>query len=108
GGLGLVFLAFFGILPISRRMTHNLSDLTRGAERLAAGFLDTQVPVRSRDEMGQLARAFNRMARELAANQRRLVEQERLQKELEMCRRIQSELLPKSPLATPFIEVHGL
>jgi serine phosphatase RsbU (regulator of sigma subunit) len=107
-GLGLVFLAFFGILPISRRMTHNLSDLTRGAERLAAGFLDTQVPVRSRDEMGQLAGAFNRMALELAANQRRLVEQERLKKELEMCRRIQSDLLPKSPLSSPFVEVHGL
>jgi serine phosphatase RsbU (regulator of sigma subunit) len=107
-GLGLVFLAFFGILPISRRMTHNLSDLTLGAEKLAAGRLDTQVPVRSRDEMGQLARAFNRMARELAANQQRLVEQERLRKELEMCRRIQSDLLPKSALESSFAEVHGL
>ena len=107
-GLGLAALALFGVVPISRRMTHNLSDLTRAAGELAAGRLDTQVPVRSRDEMGQLALAFNRMARELAANQERLVEQERLRKELELCRRIQSELLPKKPLSYPFAEVQGL
>ncbi len=107
-GLGLAALALFGIVPISRRMTHNLSDLTRAAGELAAGRLDTQVPVRSGDELGRLALAFNRMARDLAANQERLVEQERLRKELELCRRIQSELLPKKPLSYPFAEVQGL
>lgn len=107
-GLGLAAFALFGFLPLSRRMTQNLSDLTRGAERLAAGRLDTQVPVRSSDELGQLAQAFNRMAKELSANQERLVVQERLRKELELCRRIQAELLPKKALHYPFAEVEGL
>ena len=107
-GLMLAALALFGIVPISRRMTHNLSDLTRAAGALAAGHLDTQVPVRSRDELGQLAQAFNRMARELASNQERLVQQERLRKELELCRRIQSELLPKKPLDCLFAEAQGV
>jgi len=52
--------------------------------------------------------AFNRMARDLASNQERLVEQERLRKELELCRRIQTELLPKKPLSYPFAEVQGV
>ena len=107
-GLALAALALFGIVPISRRMTHNLSDLTRAAGELAAGRLDTRVEVGSRDELGQLASAFNRMARELQANQERLVQQERLRKELELCRRIQSELLPKKPLLYPFAELQGL
>ena len=107
-GLGLAALALFGVLPVTRRMTHNLSDLTQAAERLAAGNFDTQVRVRSRDELGLLARAFNRMARELDANQQRLVEQERLRKELELCRKIQIELLPRQPLTSPFAEVQGV
>lgn len=107
-GLLLAALALFGIVPISSRMTHNLSDLTRAAGELAAGRLDTQVKVRSRDELGQLAEAFNRMARELSANQERLVQQERLRKELELCRRIQNDLLPKKPLSYPFAEVQGV
>jgi serine phosphatase RsbU (regulator of sigma subunit) len=107
-GLALASLAMFGILPLSRRMTQNLADLTAGAERLAAGHLETQVPVRSRDELGVLAASFNRMARELQGSQQRLVEQERLRKELELCRRIQAELLPKAPHRCAFAEVEGL
>src|SRR5262249_3126839 len=41
-------------------------------------------------------------------NQERLIQQERLRKELEMCRKIQSELLPHSPLRSVFAEVQGV
>jgi serine phosphatase RsbU (regulator of sigma subunit) len=107
-GAGLVALAVIGMLPLSGRMTRNLSALTAGAEKLAHGDLSTRVQVRSRDEFGRLAQTFNRMAHELSENQKQLVEQERLRKELEMCRRIQEELLPRQPLRTGAIEVKGV
>jgi len=107
-GLGVALLALAGILPVSRRMTRNLTDVSRGASALAAGNLDTHVPVRSRDEFGQLARTFNEMASRLKENQRKLVEQERLKKELEMCRRIQNELLPRGPMRSAVAEIQGL
>ncbi len=107
-GMGMSLLALLGILPLSRRMTRNLTDVSRGAERLAAGDLEAQVPVRSRDEFGQLARAFNQMAGHLKENQERLIEQERLRKELEMCRKIQNELLPRAPMHSSFAEVQGV
>jgi serine phosphatase RsbU (regulator of sigma subunit) len=107
-GFGLVCLTLLGILPLSRRMTRDLSALTQGAERLASGDLDTRVRARSHDEIGRLAETFNRMARDLRTHQERLIEQERLRKELELGRRIQEELLPHCALRLAFGEVAGL
>lgn len=107
-GLGIVFVSMLGIFPLSGRMTHNLSRLTRGAERLAHGDLDVRVPVRSNDEFGALARTFNRMGADLQENQRQLVHQERLKKELEMCRQIQDEMLPRGRSNFPFAEVRAV
>lgn len=107
-GLGMSILALLGILPLSHRITRNLTDVSRGAGLLAAGDLDVQVPVRSNDELGHLARAFNQMAARLKGNQERLIAQERLQKELEMCRKIQNELLPRAPMRSVFADVQGV
>ncbi len=107
-GLGMVCLALIGILPLSGRMTRNLTILTRGAERLAHGDLQTRVEIKSKDEIGKLAGAFNRMAQDLSENQKHLLEQERLRKELEMCRNIQEELLPRQTLRSSIAEVKGV
>jgi sigma-B regulation protein RsbU (phosphoserine phosphatase) len=48
------------------------------------------------------------MAHELSENQKRLVEQERIRRELELCRRIQEELLPQRPLSSGSVEVKGV
>ena len=107
-GLGLALLASLGILPLSRRMTRHLASLDEGARRLAAGELEVRVPVPHGREFARLAETFNRMARELRVNQQRVVEQERLRKELEIGRRIQEELLPRGPLHAPFAEAGGV
>jgi serine phosphatase RsbU (regulator of sigma subunit) len=107
-GLGLAAVALLGILPLSHRMTRHLASLTEGAGRLAAGELDVQVPVPHGREFRQLALTFNRLARDLRANQERLLEQERLRKELEIGRRIQEELLPRETLRAAFAEVGGI
>jgi sigma-B regulation protein RsbU (phosphoserine phosphatase) len=107
-GLGIVLLALVGILPLSRRMTRHLAALTDGAERLAGGDLDVRVPVPHGRELARLASTFNRMARELALQQERRAEQERMRKELEIGRRIQAALLPRTPLSMAGAEVDGL
>jgi sigma-B regulation protein RsbU (phosphoserine phosphatase) len=107
-GVGIVGLALVAVVVISGRMTRDLDELALGAARLGHGELEARVPVRSRDEIGRLAETFNRMAGELRSHQEQLLEQERLRKELEMCRRIQEEMLPHDALRVPFAEVMGV
>jgi len=107
-GLAIVGVALVGVVVISGSMTRNLDELSAGAARLGRGELEARVPVRSADEIGRLAGTFNRMAEQLRAHQDQLLEQERLRKELEMCRRIQEEMLPHDPLRVPFAEVKGV
>ncbi len=54
--LSIVLLTVLGIW-----LTRHLAELTRASQAVTAGRLDTTVPVRSRDEVGQLAQAFNHM-----------------------------------------------
>ena len=48
-------------LALARGLTRPISALTGGVARVAAGDLSKELPVRSRDEIGQLTRAFNEM-----------------------------------------------
>jgi serine phosphatase RsbU (regulator of sigma subunit) len=87
-GLGLIAFALIGIVPLSNHLTRDVKLVTTGAERIAQGDLQTRLPVKSDNELGQLARAFNRMAEDLSVNQQKLVEQERATKEQELQQRL--------------------
>ena len=107
-GLAVIALACIGIIPISHRMTQHVSSLNTGVQQLAAGDFKARVPVRSSDEFGELAAAFNRMAGDLERHQALVVEQERLHRELELSRLIQTEMLPRAPLRLGAAEIKGV
>ncbi len=62
-GLGLLvtLLLTFGIVLISRRLTSPLLEIAGAAQRVAGGDFSVTAPVRSDDEIGQLAASFNDM-----------------------------------------------
>jgi serine phosphatase RsbU (regulator of sigma subunit) len=107
-GLMVIALACIGIVPISRRMTQHVSSLSDGVRQLAGGDFKARVPVRSTDEFGTLAASFNKMAEDLERHQSLIVEQERLRRELELSRQIQTEMLPRAPLRIGSAEIKGL
>ena len=109
-GLGLAFigLALIGIVPLSSRLTRNLSTLSDGVHRIAAGDYSARVKVRSKDEVGRLATAFNQMAEDVEQHQRSAVEQERIKRELELGRQIQHDMLPQGPLRLGLTEIKGV
>nr|WP_193599473.1 diguanylate cyclase [Micromonospora purpureochromogenes] len=57
-------LAVLTAWRLARVTTRPLGELAGAVDRVAQGDLSARVPVRSRDEIGRLAGAFNRMARE--------------------------------------------
>jgi signal transduction histidine kinase len=65
-GLVAVLAAVGLSLFLSLRLTAPLGAMTIAAQAMAQGDLRQQVPVRSQDEVGQLAAAFNQMAGALA------------------------------------------
>lgn len=109
-GFGLLFIAIAvtGMVPLSSRLTRNLTALTEGVGRIAKGDFAARVPVRAHDEIGRLAEAFNSMAADVEQHQRSAIEQERIRRELELGRLIQHEMLPHAPLHLGLTEVKGI
>jgi signal transduction histidine kinase len=64
--LGATVIALLMGVVLARTLTRPLQALTQAAHNIAAGQLDQQVPVYSRDEIGQLAASFNMMSQAVA------------------------------------------
>jgi len=70
--LGGAALALLLGLFLARTLTCPLRGLTAATRAMAGGRLEQQVPVRSKDEIGELAQSFNQMSADLTrANQSR-------------------------------------
>jgi HAMP domain-containing protein len=83
---------------LARTITRPIQYLVQGTEAIGRGDLDTRVEIDSRDELGQLAGAFNQMTVDLKRYTvelaRTTAERERLVRELEIARDIQRNFLP--------------
>jgi two-component system sensor histidine kinase BaeS len=65
GGLTGIGLALLLAIFLSRTLTRPIRELTAATQIVSEGNLAYQVPVRSRDELGQLASSFNHMNADL-------------------------------------------
>ncbi|MBL0212709.1 MAG: HAMP domain-containing protein [Myxococcales bacterium] len=93
GALGAVVL--IGLL-VARQTARDLEKLVEGSLAAARGDLDHRVPVRSKDEIGAVAAAFNFMMEDLKTAKDRLVIAERIAAWQEIARRLAHEI--KNPL----------
>ncbi|AXF54850.1 ATP-binding protein [Salicibibacter kimchii] len=112
GGIGFTLTTFFAFF-LSSRVTAPLRKMRQSALEVAKGNFDTPVPMMTRDEIGLLAIAFNRMRRQLNNNY------EALNREKEQLSRIlssmvdgvitlnrQGNLLVSNPPADQFLQSH--
>jgi nitrogen fixation/metabolism regulation signal transduction histidine kinase len=104
-GLGIIF-AVLASLWIAARISRPIEELARAAGQVASGDWDTRVDIRSLDEVGDLARSFNNMTRQLADQRDRLLQAERVAAWRELARRLAHEL--KNPLTPLQITVENM
>jgi signal transduction histidine kinase len=105
-GGGVILLGLILGWWISARVTRPIEQLAEGAREVAAGRWEARVEIHSRDEIGQLAEAFNEMTRQLAEQRERLVQTERVAAWRELARRLAHEL--KNPLFPLQLTVENL
>jgi nitrogen fixation/metabolism regulation signal transduction histidine kinase len=100
--LATVLLGLF----VAAQMTRDLDELVVGAQAASRGDLDHQVPVRTGDEIGAVAEAFNTMMVDLKDSKDRLVLAERIAAWQEVARRLAHEI--KNPLTPIQMSVETL
>jgi sigma-B regulation protein RsbU (phosphoserine phosphatase) len=117
-GFLMVVLAFIGVLfliiqfvalvigvILARQITGAVHDLFTGTEHLRNRHFTHQIPVRARDQLGELADSFNVMTREITTLLRENAEKARMEQEMLAARDIQQKLLPSGPLSVPGLAI---
>ncbi len=99
--IGLLLSWWFSV-----RITRPVEELAVAAREVASGRWDARIEVRSYDEVGQLAIAFNDMTRTLSVQKERLLQTERVAAWRELARRLAHEL--RNPLFPLQITVENL
>jgi len=104
-------LALFAAMRLSRNITTSVEELYTATQRVDRGDFVHRIaaaPVGKRDQLGELARSFNRMTGSL---ERLLIEQqekERMQSELTIAQEVQANLFPHQVHDLPTLQLHGL
>jgi HAMP domain-containing protein len=83
-------MAVFMIVGLSRAVNR----LSRATQAVRRGDFTVRIPVRRRDQVGDLQRSFNEMAGNLETLVATSAQKEILEKELELARNLQKSLLP--------------
>lgn len=80
------------------RLARPIKALTRQAERIASGDLNSRVEENRSDELGTLARTFNIMSDEIRDLLVQQAQKASLEKEMSLARQVQQAMLPPSTL----------
>ena len=103
--LVIQFVAFVMGFGLARSITGSVHELFVGTERVRQGDFSHKIPIRSHDQLGELAVQFNEMTKDIEDLLAQKQEKERLEQELKIARKIQMSLLPQGPMLMPGLAI---
>ena len=103
----VLVLSLFVVVLTSHFLAKPILTLSKAAQNVSEGNLDTQVSITSRDELGMLANDFNQMTKGLKKAREELIEKTRMQHELKTARLVQDTLFPREDLSLSTIDLTG-
>ncbi len=112
GALALVFVLVEVIslligVAIVRNITRSIQNIYAGTQQIQSGNFDFRIPAGDRDQLGSMASAFNRMSESVVQLMSQLSDKERLEREIEIAREVQTHLFPRELPSVAQMELAG-
>jgi len=104
-------LALWMALRLGREMTTSVGELYSATKHVDQGDFVHRIPAvhaGKQDQLGELARSFNRMTGSLERLMVEQQEKERLQSELSIAQVVQANLFPRNVRDLPKLQLHGV
>jgi sigma-B regulation protein RsbU (phosphoserine phosphatase) len=99
--------ALVSSVQLTRSVTRTVHDLYTGTKTIEAGDFSHRIPIRTKDQLSELAGSFNSMTEHLERLIVEVKEKEKLESELEIARQVQAQLFPKGVPALRTLELAG-
>ncbi len=101
-GIGAAFIAIILLLIrfVTGSVVASIRDVSQAAKHVAAGEYHIELPVGSKDEVGELIQSFNTMVHQLE-------ERVRMKDSLDLAREVQQNLLPQQTMTAVGLEIAG-
>ena len=104
----IVLIALLIGLRLTRTITYSVANLYDATQHINRGDFSHRIPIKQRDQLGELQVAFNSMTESVERLIAEQKEKERLQSELEIAQEVQAQLFPTALSSTRTLELYGI
>jgi sigma-B regulation protein RsbU (phosphoserine phosphatase) len=92
---------------LTRSITGSIAQIYRATQHVDRGDFSHRIPLRSSDQLAQLAHSFNSMTASIEKLIQEQKEKQRLENELVIAQEVQAQLFPQQVTQLESLEVHG-
>src|SRR5215470_16955598 len=92
---------------LTRSITGSVAQLYKATQHVDRGDFSHRIPVKSRDQLAELAHSFNTMTASIERLVLEQKEKQRLENELAIAQEVQAQLFPRHVSQLESLEVHG-